>query len=298
MPPWLLWTALAVVSWGIWAVLSKVIGDALSGEQSQALSTIGLLPVMVGLAFVKNVWRGGERQQRGITVAFICGVISALGNVAYYQALASGAKAATVVPLTALYPIVTIALASAFLGEKLNRIQAGGVVMSLVAIYLFNVPDEKGFVSGALAYAVLPMLLWGVAGLLQKITTNDISGELSALCFLAAFVGLAFVLLWREPVNFNAVTGKTWTLVIALGFFLAIGNVAILLAFACGGKASIIAPMGGLYPLVSVPIAIGLLGERVGNREISGIAVALLSVIALSVESKVEPAMPKKEILK
>jgi transporter family protein len=298
MPAWLLWTVVAVISWGIWAVLSKVIGDSLSGEQSQALSTIGLLPVMIGLFFAKTVWRGGEHRRRGIAVAVICGVISALGNVAYYQALASGAKAATVVPLTALYPIVTIALAAVFLGEKLNRIQAAGVIASLIAIYLFNVPDEKGFASGALAYAILPMLLWGVAGLLQKITTNDISGELSAFCFLAAFVGLAFVLLWREPVNFNAVTEKTWVLVIALGFFLAIGNVAILLAFASGGKASIISPMGGLYPLVSVPIAIGFLGERVGSREICGIALALLSVIALSIESKAEPVPQEVEILK
>src|SRR6185369_1551202 len=123
MPAWLLWTVLAVVCWGIWAVLSKVIGDSLSGQQSQALSTIGLLPVMAGLAFAKSAWVGGERRRRGIVVAVICGVISALGNVAYYQALASGAKAATVVPLTALYPIVTIALAALFLGEKLNRVQ-------------------------------------------------------------------------------------------------------------------------------------------------------------------------------
>jgi transporter family protein len=298
MPAWLLWTVVAVVSWGIWAVLSKVIGNSLSGEQSQALSTVGLLPVMAGLAFSKTVWTGGERRRRGILVALVCGVISALGNVAYYQALASGAKAATVVPLTALYPIITIALAAVFLGEKLNRIQSAGVMASLIAIYLFNVPDEKGFFSGALAYAILPMMLWGVAGLLQKITTNDVSGELSALYFLMAFLALAFVLLWRDPVNFGSVTGRIWLLVVALGFFLAVGNVAILLAFACGGKASIIAPMGGLYPLVSVPIAIGLLGERVGWREVCGIVLAVLSVVALSVESKVEAVVREEEILK
>ena len=42
MPPWLLWTLLAMFSWGLWAILARLIGDALSAAQSQALSTVGL----------------------------------------------------------------------------------------------------------------------------------------------------------------------------------------------------------------------------------------------------------------
>jgi transporter family protein len=287
VPAWFLWTMGAVLSWGLWAILSKVIGDSLSGPQSQALSTLGLLPVMLGLAFSKRLFSVPGRRTLGIALALLSGLVSALGNVAYYQALASGAKAAAVVPLTALYPIVTIALAALFLREKLNRIQGAGVILSLIAIYLFNVPDEKGFLSGALGLAILPMILWGASGFFQKISTNEISGELSALCFLVAFVPLAGVLLWREPLAPGSVSTRTWLLVLALGFFLAIGNFAVLVAFASGGKASIIAPMASLYPLVSVPIAIGMLGERVGSREAGGILFALLSVIALSAESKV-----------
>ena len=196
------------------------------------------------------------------------------------------AKAATVVPLTALSPIVTIALAALFLGETLNRIQMVGVSLSLVAIYLFNVPDEQGFFSSAFGYVLLPLVLWGTSGFLQKMTTNEISGELSALSFLAAFVPMAVILLWREPISPGALSARSWGLVVALGFFLAAGNVAVLVAFAREGKASIIAPMAGLYPVVSVPMAIGFLGERVGVREMLGIIAALLSVVALSIESK------------
>jgi bacterial/archaeal transporter family protein len=286
MPSWFAWTMVAVVSWGIWAILSKLIGDALSGPHSQALSTFGLLPVLIGLAFTKRARPGGPRRLQGMSLALLSGVVSALGNVSYYQSLASGAKAATVVPLTALYPIVTIALATLFLHEKLNRIQSAGVALSLLAIYLFNVPDEKGFMSGALGHAIMPMVLWGAAGFLQKLTTNQISGELSAVCFLAAFVPLAVFLLWREPLNFMTISGRTWLLVIALGLFLAVGNVAVLVAFAREGKASIIAPLAGLYPVISVPIAITLLGEKVGSREFTGIVLALLSVVALAMETQ------------
>jgi drug/metabolite transporter (DMT)-like permease len=55
-----------------------------------------------------------------------------------------------------------------------------------------------------------------------------------------------------------------------------------LLAFSSGGKASIISPLAGLYPLVSIPIAILWLGERIGWRERVGILMALAAVILLS----------------
>ena len=59
-------------------------------------------------------------------------------------------------------------------------------------------------------------------------------------------------------------------------------NYALLAAFSSNGKASVITPLAGLYPLVSIPIAIFLLGERIGWRETLGITLALFSAAALS----------------
>ncbi len=290
MPRWFLLTVVAVLCWGLWAVISKLIGESVTAAQSQALSTLGLIPVMLALARSKKLTASGNRR-RGITNAFLAGALTCAGNVAYYHALGAGAKASTVVPLTALYPLVTIALAVLLLRERLNGIQLGGAALSLVAIYLFNVPSVEGVVSGWLVYALIPIGLWGVSGLLQKISTNDISGELSALWFLAAFVPVSVVLLWLQPLT-APVAIKTWLLVVALGLFFSLGNFAILLAFANTGKASIIAPLAGLYPLVSVPIAIAFLGEKIGPRETAGILVALASVVALAWETAATPKSP------
>ena len=282
MPPWLLWTFFAVVSWGVWAMLSKLIGDGLSATHSQALSTLGLLPVMAALGFSRKLSATGSRWL-GALGALGAGVLTCLGNAAYYDLLKRGGKVATIAPLTALYPLVTIALAVPLLKERLNRIQATGVLLSLAAIYLFNVQAENGLVSASLSWALAPIALWGVAGLLQKISTNHISGELAALWFLGAFIPVAAILLWREPLP-ASVPLRAWLLVAALGLFFALGNFALLAAFAANGKASVIAPIAGLYPLVSVPLAILFLGEKIGPRETAGIALALASVVALSIE--------------
>lgn len=283
IPRWLLWTLLAVVSWGVWAVFSRLIGDALSANHLQALSTLGLLPVMLALGVSRKLTRTGSGL-RGAVLAVGAGVLTCLGNAAYYDLL-DRAKAATVVPLTALYPLVTVLLAVLVLKEKLNWFQLAGLGLSLVAIYLFNVAQDGGIAASALGWILAPVILWGTAALFQKLSTNHISGELATLWFLAAFVPVAGVILWREPLPADIAT-KTWLLVAALGFFFAVGNLALLEAFASGGKASIISPIAGLYPVVSVPIAIIWFSERVGVREAAAIALALAGVVALSLESK------------
>jgi len=282
MPRWLLWTVAAVVSWGIWAVLAKVIGGGLTGAQSQVLSTAGMMPVVLALARPKNLtFRPGGR--RGVYYALAAGIVSGLGNVPYYDLYGRGGTAATAVSLTALYPLVTIALAAAFLGERVNRVQALGLILALAAIYLFNVSEEGGILSGWLAYAFLPLVMWGAAGFLSKLATGHLSGTLAALLLLAGFlvvnVGLLVAVQWPDEVS-----PRTWGLVAALGFFLAFGNYAVVQAYT-DGKASVITPLAGLYPLVSVPVALVLLGETVGPRTAVGIGCAVVAVLALSFES-------------
>lgn len=282
-PAWLTWTIVALFSWGVWAVLSKVLGDALSPGQSQALSTLGMLPILLTLGFSKSA-RLRTASRKGLLLAFAGGVVTCLGNVAYYSALARGGKVATVVSLTALYPLVTILLAVLLLHERLNRMQLAGVALSCIAIWLFNIQSNVGLFSSTVVYAILPIVLWGLSGFLQKVATNHLCGEAAALVYLSAFVPVGAFLAVNEPLP-GFVTPRTWMLVLALGFFLAFGNFAILVAFARGGKAAVLAPLGSLYPVISVPIAVIFLSETVGGREFIGIVCALVSVAALSWES-------------
>jgi drug/metabolite transporter (DMT)-like permease len=174
------------------------------------------------------------------------------------------------------------------LRERLNRIQIAGVVLSLIAIALFNHATVRGVEASGLVYALVPVALWGASGLLQKISTNFIAAERSTFWFLAAFVPVAGVLLLQDPLAAMPAP-RTWIILAALGIFFSLGNYAILLAFSLSGKASVIAPVAGLYPVVSVPIAIAFLGERVSQRETLGIAIALISAVALAWERTAAP---------
>jgi drug/metabolite transporter (DMT)-like permease len=178
-----------------------------------------------------------------------------------------------------------VLLAVLFLRERINRIQLAGIALSFVAIWLFNIESARGLMSRTVLYAVPPILLWGASGFLQKVATNHLHGEVAALFYLIAFVPVGVFYGVSSPTA-DAITGTTWMIVVALGFFIAFGNFAVLCAYARGGQASVIAPLSNLYPVVSVPVAVLLLHEQVTARESAAIAAALASVAALSWETR------------
>src|SRR5687768_58392 len=108
VPKWLIYSMLTVLTWGVWGVLSKPL-EHLSAGQTQAFSTLGILPLMLAVAASPN-FRTGTHPRRGSLYSFAAGLLVGAGNAAYYQAVAS-AGAATTVSFTALYPVITVALA-------------------------------------------------------------------------------------------------------------------------------------------------------------------------------------------
>ena len=284
LPSWLLWTALTLFSWGVWGVMFKLLGDALNAEQSQALSTLGFLPVVLPLVWIhgRNL-RSASR--RGMLLALAGGVVSCLGNIPYYAALGRGEKFATVISLVAMAPLVTVLLALIFLRERLSPPQVCGLVLALAAIWLLNIASGAGLLSSAVLVALPPIVLWGLSGFLQKISTNHVSGDLSAAVYLAAFLPMGAYYGVTQPWP-AGLAPRAWIVVLALGFFLAFGNYAVIKAYARGGQASVVAPMVNLFPVLSIGLAILFLDETIGRRELAGIACALASVALLSLEAK------------
>src|SRR5687768_12256275 len=98
-PRWLVWSLLAVVSWGVWAVLFKFVEGDLSATHNQAISTLGILPVIAALALIKDasaVKSSASSASWGIAWALCGGIASCVGNIPYYNLLGSGEKAMTV----------------------------------------------------------------------------------------------------------------------------------------------------------------------------------------------------------
>jgi transporter family protein len=81
----------------------------------------------------------GTQRKQGIAWAFLTGILGGSGNIAFFHALVIGGKVSIVVPATALFPIVTVILATTVLRERLGKLQILGFVLALIAIYLLSI---------------------------------------------------------------------------------------------------------------------------------------------------------------
>ena len=136
MASWLVYSLLTIVFWGGWGLESKLIVDRTSPYTGQVLFTIGLIvPTLFVLASRRRF--EGKQKAVGLIYAVLTGLLGGLGNVAFYKAL-EHSKTSVVVPLTSLFPLVTVLLAAGVLRERISRQQYAGLALALVAIYLLS----------------------------------------------------------------------------------------------------------------------------------------------------------------
>ena len=74
----------------------------------------------------------------GSTAAFFAGVSLMTGIIAFVFAPSHGGKASIVVPMTAMYPVVTIALSVGILKEQIMPTTGMGVVFAMIAVFLLS----------------------------------------------------------------------------------------------------------------------------------------------------------------
>ena len=140
-----------------------------------------------------------------------------------------------------------------------------------------------------LGFAVAALVLWGVTGVTQKLSTNRISSERSFLWFCWAMVAIsAAVFLFAKP---HWGLGRLVVVCsVAGGALNGLGAWTSFRALESGGKASIVISLISLYPLLTVVLAVLLLGERLTWMQTSGAIIAIAAAILLSIETS--PSSP------
>jgi transporter family protein len=175
------------------------------------------------------------------------------------------------------------------LGERLNLVQWAGIGVSFAALYFFSVEKGAAWISPWLAAALVPIVLWGISGFLQKLATGHASNELVTFAFLLGFVPVAVLIPVFQPLVWQ-LSGVTWLLLFLLGLSYGVGNLTLIIAYGTGGRASIVTLMTSLYSLITIPLAVLLLHEQLSSRQGIGIVLALLAVVALGRETPAAPS--------
>src|ERR1035441_5485599 len=105
MKSWLLWSVLALISWGFWGLFPKFATDYVSPRSALFWEILGGGIASTCWIVTQRGWP--EVEPRGILFGAMAGMLALIGAWCYTQACAYG-NISRVVTVTALYPVITV----------------------------------------------------------------------------------------------------------------------------------------------------------------------------------------------
>jgi transporter family protein len=136
MQTWFIPAVLSVTFWGLWGFFGKVASGGLPPRSVLFIeSLVGLIVAACWMAAYG--FKFEATSQKAPLYAMLTGIALGFGQMFFFVALSRG-KASVIIIMTALYPLVTIALSFLFLKEGVTWTQGLGIALALAAIPLLS----------------------------------------------------------------------------------------------------------------------------------------------------------------
>ncbi len=135
-------------------------------------------------------------------------------------------------------------------------------------------------------WSIVTIVLWGTWGLVSKVASEGVDAYVNQLLYTVGLAPLMVFVGWTvhkrssEEKRERRAVGVFWAFL--TGILGGIGNLAFFQAMVKGGKASVVAPVTALFPMVTVLLALIFLRERLGRVQWVGLTLAFLAIYLLS----------------
>ncbi|MEN3047288.1 MAG: EamA family transporter [Candidatus Caldarchaeales archaeon] len=131
---WFVAALLALLFWGTWGLLGRVLSQQLGWREMTALAALGQL--LASTSFILIARPSIFQSLPLAALGLVTGALGFLGAAMFYVALEANPSSIVVVA-TSLYPMVTVVLALVLLGEVPNPRQLLALAFAVTALVLF-----------------------------------------------------------------------------------------------------------------------------------------------------------------
>jgi drug/metabolite transporter (DMT)-like permease len=272
----------ALLASGLWGSADFLAGRASRRHRVLLVAFVGQAAGLVALAAILAV-RGLDAA--ALAPGALAGVFGVAGVTALYAALGLGTMS-IVAPIAATSAIVPV-IAGVADGERPVALQWIGVAAALVGVVLAAREPGEGASQdsrAALRLALLAALTIGLSLVfLDRAADHDALSGVGAARAVSA-PALAAALWWqarRAGAGSWRPRARPLAALAGIGLLDTAANTAFALA-TTGGLLSLIAVLGGLFPIVTVALAYLVLGERLAPLQRAGVVLALAGVPLIS----------------
>lgn len=262
--------------------VSNFLGPLQSRAHSvAAVLLVGQLAALLGASLTLLVASAPAPGATGIELAALAGLGNVVGLAAFYRAAELG-PISVAAPFAALGAVVPVIYGLAT-GESVGPVTAAGIVLAIGGATLAarrQTDSEVSPTRASVAFAVLSTCAFGVFATALPTAAEHGSWWAIFVARVAVVAGVAIGFALARP-TLRLRPGDLPMLALP-GLLLLLGTVLYVLA-ADRGLLSVVAPLGTLFPVVTVGLALLVLGERVTREQGAGIAGALGGMVLISV---------------
>jgi drug/metabolite transporter (DMT)-like permease len=207
-------------------------------------------------------------------------VLDGLAWIFYYQSIVYG-PISIIGTLSAAYPALTVIFARVFLAERLGPAQYAGVVavISGCLALAYSPPEAQTRKSQRrwMAFAGAALVIWGVNGTLIRHAYSFPGAHEANMALFIAIGGLSTLGVYGLLFGRHG-AGREWGRAFGPMATMALGSLLAAIAYK-NGPASIVTPLSGAYPVVTLAFAWALLRERPSGLQWAGIGLVLLGMV-------------------
>jgi drug/metabolite transporter (DMT)-like permease len=283
---WLVPTLGATLTWGIaQGLVKKYIGEV---PPARFCLYYALANAAVSLAFwaFQDAPSAFAPESRSFAVwGLLAYVLDGIAWIFYYQSILYG-PISIVGTLSAAYPALTVILARAFLAESLGAAQLAGVVAVIAGcLALAYTPDEEGAKRTErrwMAYAAAAILIWGANGTMIRYAYRLPGAHEANMALFIAIGGLLTLGVYGFLYGRREATSRgEWLRSFGPMATMAVGSLLAAIAYK-KGPASIVTPVSGAYPVVTLAFARAVLRERPTGLQRAGIVLVLVGMVLIT----------------
>ena len=280
--PWLAPTLGALFAWGIaQGLVKKYIGEV-SAASFCLYYAVANAVVNVAFWAFHDVPPAFAPEGREFALwGLLAYVLDGIAWIFYYQSLTYG-PISIVGTLSAAYPALTVIFARVFLGEDLTVAQGlgvGAVLLGCLALAWSPSDSTVATDNRWKAYAGAALVIWGVSGTLIRYSYGFPGAHEANLALFIAIGGLLTLGTYGVLKGAARSGSRTeWLRSVGPMSTMALGGLLVAIAYK-HGSASLVTPLAGAYPVVTIAFAWAVLKERPTRLQWGGIAAVLAGMV-------------------
>jgi len=258
----------------MWGTADFLAGRASREHPAAMVALVGQAIGLIALTLILLV-RGADGG--AVVPGIFVGLFGAVAVLSFYNALAVGTMS-IVAPIVATSAIVPV-LAGVFDGERPGPLQWLGIALAIGGVVLASTESGGNAIDSkkALKLALVAALGIGLSLVfLDRAAEHDALTGVAVARAVAVPILVAFALRVHARVDWRAVPNLA-----VIGLLDTGANTAFAIA-TTGGLLSLVAVLGGLFPVVTVALAYFLLHERLQPTQRIGVLLALAGIPLIS----------------